>query len=300
MGTLLYNKGRVVLLSVFALLLSSCVTMEQDLLYLNDQVKALNERVGRLEETMDAKLSKDLESRLKGIRENQADLVNDMNNVKGEVQVLSGRVEENLHLTKRAIERDTTEQDLMKAGFTELKERVARLETRVSQISAYVGLESSGEGIKKPVEAAPVPAKEPETPEPKPVVAEEKPVSPEKAQYEATLKAYQQGKYEAAIAGFEGFLKKHPKSDLADNAQFWIGECYMALKQYEKAILAYQEVIKKYPKANKVPNALLRQALAFYEINDKTSSRLLLKKIIKKYPESSEAKIAKAKLEKMK
>ena len=88
----------------------------------------------------------------------------------------------------------------------------------------------------------------------------------------------------------------YPKSDLADNAQFWIGECHMSLEQYEQAILAYQEVIKKHPKGNKVPNAMLRQAVAFAEIKDKTSAKLLLKKVIKEYPNSSEAQIARAKL----
>ena len=100
--------------------------------------------------------------------------------------------------------------------------------------------------------------------------------------------------------GFEALIKKYPDSDRADNAQFWIGECYMGIKKYEKAILAYQEVIKKYPKGNKLPSAMLRQAIAFLEIKDKTSTRLLLKKIINKYPDSSEAQIAKKKLEALK
>jgi tol-pal system protein YbgF len=114
--------------------------------------------------------------------------------------------------------------------------------------------------------------------------------------YDQSLELYREGKYEDAIDGFKAFLRKYPKSDRADNAQFWVAECYMHLKQYEQAILSYQEVIKKYPKGNKVPNALLRQAMAFLEIKDKTSARLLLKKIVKKYPRSSEAKIAKRKL----
>ena len=95
-------------------------------------------------------------------------------------------------------------------------------------------------------------------------------------------------------------MKKYPKSDLADNAQFWIGEAYFSLRQYEQAILAYNDVIKRYPKGNKIPNALLRQSLAFIEINDKTSARLLLRKIIKEYPNSSEAKIASKKMESLK
>jgi len=125
------------------------------------------------------------------------------------------------------------------------------------------------------------------------------PITPKPSSYAQTLELYENEKYEEAIAGFKNFVKKYPKSDLADDAQFWIGESYMALKQYEQAILAFQIVKKKYPKGNKVPNAILRQALAFYEIKDKTSARLLLKRLIKKYPKSSEAKIAKAKLRTM-
>ena len=74
----------------------------------------------------------------------------------------------------------------------------------------------------------------------------------------------------------------------------------MGLKQYEQAILSYQQVIKTYPKGNKVPAAMLRQAAAFQELKDKTSTRLLLQKIIKTYPTSSEAAIAKKRLDALK
>ena len=126
-----------------------------------------------------------------------------------------------------------------------------------------------------------------------------KPVSPDKRLYALALKLHRDGKYEEAIEGFKNFLKKFPKSDLADNAQFWTGKSYMALKQYEQAILAYQDVIKKYPKGNKILDAMLLQAQAFYEIKDKETSKTLLKRIIKRYPKSREAKIAKERLEEM-
>jgi tol-pal system protein YbgF len=118
--------------------------------------------------------------------------------------------------------------------------------------------------------------------------------------YDYSLAAFREDRYEKAMEGFREFLAAYPKSDRGDNAQFWIGECYMALKQYEQAILAYQKVIKNYPTGNKVANAMLRQAIAFLEIKDKTSATLLLKRIIKNYPNSSEADIAKKKLETLK
>lgn len=277
------------------LFFTSCVT-QKEFLYLNDQIVALNKRVNSLQETTENKL----DSKLVSTREQQAKTDIEMDKIREEMRNVSGRLDENNHLIRHAIERDTTAQDDMRASVTDLKDRISELETKVNRINAYLGLEidarQEGQDLKKTPMVAQTPAPQAEVAR-KPVPDIKQPeVSLEKRLYDLTLRLYREEKYEEAIAGFKNFIKKFPKSELADNAQYWVGESYMALKQYEQAILAFQTVIKKYPKGNKVPNAILRQALAFYEIKDKTSARLLLKKLIKRYPKSSEAKIAKAKL----
>jgi tol-pal system protein YbgF len=277
-------------LILFSLLfLSSCITTKEDVLYLNNQIVSLNAKVNR----MDEKISGDLDA----IRKTQAESVAETDKIKTEIQDISGRVADNRELVRRAVERDTTEQDAMKATVHDLSLRIAELETKVKQIYEYLGLEGTvgvpQQDASKPPLAAEGPAKQ--IP-----VTEKKEVLSDKAFYDNILTTYQGGEYEEAVTGFTDFIKKYPESDLTDNAQFWIGESYMALKQYEQAILAYQGVIKKYPKGNKVPNAMLRQALAFYEIKDTKSSRILLKRIIKNYPGSNEAKIAETKLKTIK
>ncbi len=281
------------------LFFTSCVT-QKEFLYLNDQIVALNKRVNSLQETTESKL----DPKMISIREQQAKTDVEMDKIREEMRNVSGRLDENNHLVKHAIERDTTAQDDMRANVTDLKDRISELETKVNRINAYLGLKvdarQEGQDLKKMATVAQMPMRQAKVAK-KPVPDIKQPeVSPEKRLYDLTLGLYREEKYEEAIAGFKNFVKKFPKSELADNAQYWVGESYMALKQYEQAILAFQGVIKKYPKGNKVPNAILRQALAFYEINDKTSAKLLLKKLIKKYPKSSEAKIAKAKLRTMK
>jgi tol-pal system protein YbgF len=275
---------------------ASCVTTQQEFTNLNDQVIALNKRVTRLEESMETRIGGDLNSKLLPIQSRQAEAGAELDKLKDDLQSLSGRVEENEHLVKRAVERDLGEQDAMQSSLVQLSQRMTELETLVRQNQQYLGLESvtpkkeqekaaageTGAGLKPP-----------------PGVVEE-PKSGETDLYDGSLVLFQQGKYEQAMEGFKKFLTMYPKSDRADNAQFWIGECFMAMKQYEQAILAYQEVIKKYPNGNKVPNAMLRQSTAFLEINDKISTRLLLRKIIEKYPQSNEAKIARKKLETLK
>jgi len=259
--------------------LSSCL-YDNDIAYLNDQVVALNRRVKTLEDGMDTK-----------VRSGQVNLRTDIDEVQEQIRRLNGRIEENERLLKRSVERDLGDQDSMRASVGTMSERVAALEAMVEQQHRYLNLPpvqpKPGAGGAEPAPSV--------KPEPTPPAAAE-PKTRETELYDKSIALYRDGKYEEAVDGFRTFLKTFPKSDRADNAHFWIGESYMALKQYEQAILAYQEVIKNYPKGNKVPSALLRQAFAFLEIKDQTSAKLLLNRVVKNHPNSSEAKIAQNKL----
>jgi tol-pal system protein YbgF len=206
-------------------------------------------------------------------------------------------VEDNEQLIKRNLEKDLGKEDAMAGGLAAVSQRVSELEVLVRKQQEHLGLKTA---VPKEDRGGVSGPSGPEKSVSKRPVTIEAPRSEELELYDTSMASFKEGKYEDAMKGFEALIKKYPNSDRSDNAQFWIGECYMGLKQYEKAILAYQEVIKKYPKGNKVPSAMLRQAIAFLEINDKTSTRLLLKKIVNKYPNSSEAQIAKKKLETLK
>ncbi len=114
--------------------------------------------------------------------------------------------------------------------------------------------------------------------------------------YEKARRYFERKNYREAIARFNKFLKKHPQSEFADNAQYWIGESYYALKQFDQAILEFDAVRRKYPSGNKVPAALLKQGFAFAELGDKVDARLILQELIARYPQSIEAVTAKEKV----
>ncbi len=283
------------------LLLSSCV-YDREMAYFNDQIVSLNRKVSSLEEATGS----DLSAKLDTLQLNQSQMRLEIDQLKAESSKLAGRIEDNEHITKRIVEEDLSEQDALKAKVEELSDRLEYLDRMVRRQQQYLDLEppeepapqeppseipvspSSTEGPTRPAR----PAQEPSGPE-----EEEAMPSGEIELYEYALELYREDEYAEAREGFQTFLERHPKSDRADNAHFWIGESYMAQEKYEQAILAYQSVIKDHPKGNKVANAMLRQAVAFLEIQDKTSARLLLKKILKEHPETSEAELAKKKLE---
>jgi tol-pal system protein YbgF len=121
-------------------------------------------------------------------------------------------------------------------------------------------------------------------------------LDPVKKDYEDALRLMDMKEYRLAVVRFRDFIKRNSTSELADNAQYWIGECHYALKEFDQAILEFDQVRRKYPKADKVPAALLKQGFAFAELGDKLDARLILQELIDRYPLSHEAARAKEKL----
>ncbi|MFQ5538970.1 MAG: tol-pal system protein YbgF [Candidatus Binatia bacterium] len=128
----------------------------------------------------------------------------------------------------------------------------------------------------------------------KPVLSGER--DDERRDYDRAWKLIERKDYRGAIARFKRFLKKHSKSEYADNAQYWIGESYYAIRQFDQAILEFDAVRRKYPNGDKVPAALLKQGFAFAELGDKVDARLILQELIVRYPDSKEAVKAKEKV----
>ena len=119
----------------------------------------------------------------------------------------------------------------------------------------------------------------------------------EKAAYEDAHQIFVGGDLAKAREKFQTFLLLYPNSNLADNAQFWIGESFYKQKEYERAILEYEKVIQKYSQGSKVPSALLKQGFAFYALNKAEEAEILFDRVIRKAPQSEQAQIAKKKYE---
>jgi tol-pal system protein YbgF len=270
------------------LLMTSCV-YDEEFSRANSRISDLNMKVTNIQENYDDKLN--------SISSNQAEILVEIESIKQSIKDLANRVEDNEHVIRYSFEKDLSEQDSIKAKLSQLAEisaKIDNLEKFVKQHHEYLGLgqmEMPEGTLEDRIGVGNISREETEGTANR---------SRDIFLYEKALSLFNDKKYSRSLDGFKIFLEEFPKSDLADNAQFWIGECFMALNQYDQAILAYQEVIKKYPKENKVPNAMLRQAIAWLEIGEKTSSEILLKNIIKQYPDSNEAKLARKKLDSMK
>ena len=223
------------------------------------------------------------QKQLDSTRATLADTRANLQQVEREISSLKEMIEATRHQVGRQIDNTSREGD----------QRIKELEARVAKLAE--GLKSKEEqlklredelkevrkGLQLPAETNEMASAENET---------------IRSDYEVAWRNLEKRDYRSAIARFKDFQKKHPKSNLAVNAQYWIGESHYALREFDQAIVELDAVRSRYPEGDKVPAALLKQAYAFSELGENTNARLLLQEVVEKYAQTPEATQAKQKL----
>ncbi|MFY9557806.1 MAG: tol-pal system protein YbgF [Blastocatellia bacterium] len=109
---------------------------------------------------------------------------------------------------------------------------------------------------------------------------------------------YSRGNYDLAISEFRQYVETYPTSEMADNAQYWIGECFYSKKQLSEAISEFDKVLLLFPKADKVPAARFKKAMVLMDLGQSDTARVEFQAVIRLYPRSNEAVLAKQQLDK--
>jgi tol-pal system protein YbgF len=146
---------------------------------------------------------------------------------------------------------------------------------------------------------APVPTALPPAPAaPPPAVPSTAGLSPQRL-FEPARTDYFAGQYSSAILGFEAFLRAFPRSDLADDAQYYIGESYFQQNQFGDAVTAYNQVIQNFPGANAVPDAYYKRGFAQERLGQADAARSSYETVIKSFPDSTAAQLARQSLDRL-
>jgi tol-pal system protein YbgF len=122
------------------------------------------------------------------------------------------------------------------------------------------------------------------------------------ADQEAYARAFETLKgadYDAAIAQFRDFMKNHPRSELLDNAQYWLGEAYYVTRDYERAAGAFRAVGERWPDSRKAPDALLKLGYTLQEQKRLPEARVALGQVVQRFPGSGAARLAAERLKKL-
>ena len=106
-------------------------------------------------------------------------------------------------------------------------------------------------------------------------------------------------KYDLANQEFQDYLRYYGTTDLASNAQFYLGEIAYGQEEYDLAVDAYSKVIDNYPKSFKLAPAHLKKGLALVAMGQKASGIRELRVVVRMYPGTEEEKRARAKLKEL-
>ncbi|MFQ6608900.1 MAG: tol-pal system protein YbgF, partial [Fidelibacterota bacterium] len=106
-----------------------------------------------------------------------------------------------------------------------------------------------------------------------------------KQRYVDALSKYQNGQYEDAIQGFSTLAYNQSDHPLADNSQYWLGECYYSLKNYKRAILEFEKVMQ-FSKSDKQDDSMLKLGLCFMKIGNNQRARAEFRDLLELFPNS--------------
>ncbi len=224
--------------------------------------------------------------------------------LKEALKVVSGRLDEQANATRKAFADQNLKVDQFASDLRVVREGVSESNVRISSLSQELeALRLSIPQYPQPSVAPPVsdpaspgapPATEP-TPAP-PAIGPG--MSPQRL-YDIAWADYTASQWELCISGFETYLRTFPKSDLADEAQFYIGECNFLNGKNQDAVQAYNQVIASYPRGQSVGPAYYKRGLAFEQLGQVDRARESFEQVIKNFPDSDAARLAKQNLDRL-
>lgn len=258
---------------LLSLALVGCAA-DRELAILRNDMERMNRQLMQLQVAQEVAQSKPKElvqREFEGERRNIADLKVGVDELRQQVGVLTERLE---------------------ASDVQMSRRISALETRLTPGSTPA-----------PLGSRPGPSSAGQTPLPGAPPgglagsAPTAPGSPEgKRLYQAALNDYQRGKFDLAAQGFRAYMDQAPQGDVADTAQYYLGESLYSAKDYRNAIDEFERLVRDFPQSPQVPSALMKTGYAYYEIKDSVQGRRALRALVEKYPTSKEAKLAEERL----
>jgi tol-pal system protein YbgF len=190
-----------------------------------------------------------------------ADVSSEIGALREQVSQLEGRLEVNEHQTQEALE-----------------------EAKKARLAAAQGVASAPapHGADDPTAGLPPEAS----------------ASAEVRSYRAAYDAWRTDDHQQCIDRFGEFLQSFPTSQYADDASFWLADCYFKQGDLKAAILRFDDVATRYPKSEKASEALYRQGEALLRLgpNFGKAAEKAFDRVVKEYPDSRRAEDARQQL----
>lgn len=226
------------------------------------------------------------------------------------LKTVAAKIDEQGGSTRKALADQKLLVDAISGDIRVVREKVDDNNLRIGSVSLEI--EALRNAIPQPgamtpppgAEGQPVgtpPSQDPAAAPPPPAAPAQPPASGMSPQrlYDMAWADYAGGQYSLAIRGFEEYIKSFPKSELAGDAQFFIGETYYVQGQYREAVAAYDQVMASYPSSKKIPDTYFKRGLALNALGQVDRARESWEYVLKNYPNSDAGRLARQRLDQM-
>ncbi len=114
--------------------------------------------------------------------------------------------------------------------------------------------------------------------------------------YENALRDMQSGKADLALSEFQDYIKFYNDTDLAPNAQFYIGQIRYSQSQFDQAIQEFDKVLEAYPNNNKTAAAHYYKGKTQFQLGQRTAAAKEFQAVVNEFPNSDVVTQARAQL----
>jgi tol-pal system protein YbgF len=293
--------GVVLLALAFALSAQPGFGVSKEIIQMMTQLDNLQQEVESLQRTVDTQTAV-----LKTLVEQTSQSVNAM---KATIAKMEQAQQQSLANTNNQMDSMTSQIQQLSSSLDEAKGQIAKLSSQVAQTQKILqtintpnpnvppspnanaapgaqGAQGGAASAAGPGPAGDAPAQPPPVPDPQTL-------------YNSAYQDYTQGQYSLAIQGFQQYLQNYGDTDLASNAQFYIGDSYYAQKDYKNAIKEYDKCIEQFPGGNKVAASYLKKGYALLALGETSAGERELRALIRRYPSSHEADLARQRLRRL-
>lgn len=214
-------------------------------------------------------------------RQNQA-MQDTFNKTNGELNTLIVQMSDNISAIRRAQSAISTNSSDTATQVSAMGERVTATNQRMERLSEQFAQ------LKKVIEDIPK----------MPTFTQITPGNAEQL-FAAAYSDYSRGNYDLALSEFKQYVETYPSSELADNAQYWIGEILYAQKKLPQSVVEFEKVATVNPAGDKTAVALYKRGLVLLEMGKKEDAVAQFLAITKDFAKSSEANLATQQLQQL-
>lgn len=238
------------------------------------QSKDQREKIDRM-----AAQIEDLKTELVLLQRQTQSMQDTFNKTMGELNTLIVQMSDNISTIRRATESVSTRGGDVVSQVTSMSERITATNDRMERLSEQFAQ------LKKLIEDIPN----------KPLFAVLPPGNAEML-FAAAYGDYARGNYDLALSEFRQYVETYPGSEMADNAQYWIGEILYAQKKLNEAVAEFEKVRAINPNGDKTATALYKRGMILLEMGRRDEAVVQLLGVFKDYSKTKEGELAHQKL----